>query len=329
MWCPNCQSGTPSDIHGDGSRLKCVHCGGVVAFPPARGSGGGDAETAGGVRGSATGGRSRDARELLARWSNVDPLDPFGPVGVSKKTAAHEGLKTGSDSSANSGAAAGSKQKPKPQFRIDRAHSQAHQAGGSEPKPIPEQPAVGAHAGSVSAATTRTSSQIVSPPSTGEQRTWRADGAHPLAGWHGKAKLLANQSEQPNASTNWMQAVGQLTAYIGVLGLTVGTAIVLWGYFGGPIELTPTGWLVATVGQMLLFLGVVTLVSGGMEQTAVEVSRRVETLGDRILRIENVTREHLLKGPHFPMTSVAADEGTDAEPGRSTGPASRGESVSS
>jgi hypothetical protein len=37
---------------------------------------------------------------------------------------------------------------------------------------------------------------------------------------------------------------------------------------------------------MLLFLGVVTLVSAGMEQTTHEVARRIETLGQRLVRIE-------------------------------------------
>ncbi|MEI4884364.1 hypothetical protein, partial [Klebsiella pneumoniae] len=75
-------------------------------------------------------------------------------------------------------------------------------------------------------------------------------------------------------------------AYIGVGGLTVGTALVLMGYFGGPASYATTGWLVTTAGQMLLFLGVVTLVSGGMEQTTQEVARRIDTIGERLVRIE-------------------------------------------
>lgn len=75
--------------------------------------------------------------------------------------------------------------------------------------------------------------------------------------------------------------------------------MVLWGYFGGPASYTPTGWLLASAGQMLLFLGVVTLVSGGMEQTTHEVSRRIEYLGDQLIRIEKHTQEQLLRGPHY------------------------------
>jgi hypothetical protein len=93
---------------------------------------------------------------------------------------------------------------------------------------------------------------------------------------------------------------GQLLAYLGVGLLTVGTALVVWGYFGGADvqRYQSTGWLISTAGQMLLFLGVVTLVSGGMQQTTHEVSQRVEYLGGRMLRIEQSTQE-ILKGPYF------------------------------
>lgn len=87
-------------------------------------------------------------------------------------------------------------------------------------------------------------------------------------------------------SSKWVSLVGQIFAYVGVGGLTVGTSLVLMGYFGGPASYITTGWLVATAGQMLLFLGVVTLVSGGMEQTTQEVARRIDTIGERLVRIE-------------------------------------------
>lgn len=91
-------------------------------------------------------------------------------------------------------------------------------------------------------------------------------------------------------SSSWMVFWGQCLAYAGVLGLTVGTVLVLWGYFGGRAGYLPTGWLTAAAGQMLLLLGVVTLVSGGMEQTAREVARRIDRLGERLVRIEQAAR---------------------------------------
>jgi hypothetical protein len=105
-----------------------------------------------------------------------------------------------------------------------------------------------------------------------------------------------------NSSSKLQAFWGQMLAYAGVLALTVGAAFVLMGYFGGPgwQSYTPTGWLITTTGQMLLFLGVVTLVSGGMEQTTEEVARRIERLGQRMIRIEWAAQNHALKGPSIP-----------------------------
>jgi hypothetical protein len=91
---------------------------------------------------------------------------------------------------------------------------------------------------------------------------------------------------------------GQLLAYSGVGLLTIGTVLVLWGYFGDIEQYASTGWLVSTAGQMLLLLGIVTLVAGGMQQTTHEVSQRIEHLGGKIIRIEQST-DKILRGPHF------------------------------
>ena len=95
----------------------------------------------------------------------------------------------------------------------------------------------------------------------------------------------------PPRRPNLTSVTGQFLAYLGVLGLTIGTAMVIYGHFGGYSEYTPTGWLVTTVAQMLLFLGVINLVSGGIEQNNDDVSRRINTLGEQLLRIEQVTAD--------------------------------------
>ena len=100
----------------------------------------------------------------------------------------------------------------------------------------------------------------------------------------------------PQRRSNFTSMTGQFLAYLGVLGLTIGTAMVIYGHFGGYSDYTPTGWLVTTVAQMMLFLGVINLVSGGMEQTNDEVSQRINTLGEQLFRIEQVTEE-VLRGP--------------------------------
>jgi hypothetical protein len=116
---------------------------------------------------------------------------------------------------------------------------------------------------------------------------------------------VATRSER---SGHGAQIVGQILAYAGVLALTIGTALVIWGYFGGPPDYAPTGWLVATGGQMLLFLGVVTLVAGGLEQTSRDVRVRVESLGERLIRIEQVAAGHAIKGPHSAPGSFAGQQ---------------------
>jgi hypothetical protein len=106
--------------------------------------------------------------------------------------------------------------------------------------------------------------------------------------------------------TNLTSMTGQFLAYLGVLGLTVGTAMVIYGHFGGYSEYTPTGWLVTTVAQMLLFLGVINLVSGGIEQNNEDVSRRINTIGEQLLRMEQVT-SNAMKGPKLPAHLYADD----------------------
>jgi hypothetical protein len=125
----------------------------------------------------------------------------------------------------------------------------------------------------------------------------RLDPAHEsLGGPHFDLQaFLAQDAQKPGRSESiW----GQVLAYLGIGLITVGTTLVLWGWFGSKPQYAPTGWLICTVGQMLLFLGVTTLISGGMQQTSHEVTRRVEYLGDRILRFEQ-SAEQLLRGPHL------------------------------
>lgn len=112
--------------------------------------------------------------------------------------------------------------------------------------------------------------------------------------------------------SNMASMTGQFLAYLGVLGLTVGTAIVIYGHFGGMSEYTPTGWLVTTVAQMMLFLGVINLVSGGIEQNNDDVSVRINTLGEQLMRIEQVT-EQALRGPKIAASRYADPDSAPEE----------------
>ncbi|MBL8820034.1 MAG: hypothetical protein JNL58_28680 [Planctomyces sp.] len=135
---------------------------------------------------------------------------------------------------------------------------------------------------------------------------------------HGAAPRGPHFQVNPPRRSNLTSMTGQFLAYIGVLGLTVGTAIVIYGHFGGYSEYTPTGWLVTTVAQMLLFLGVINLVSGGIEQNNDEVSRRINTLGEQLMRIEHVT-EQALRGPKLsPRLYANPDEADQYDSDRET-----------
>jgi hypothetical protein len=92
----------------------------------------------------------------------------------------------------------------------------------------------------------------------------------------------ASDFTDPPRSMPWMATVGQLVAYAGVGGLTCGAVLVLWSHFGGPAHYAPTGWLLTTIGQMLLFLGVVTLVAGSLERITADFDRRWKQMSEQL-----------------------------------------------
>lgn len=142
--------------------------------------------------------------------------------------------------------------------------------------------------------------RVSRPAPVSRAKRHRLDPAHEsLIGPHFDLQaFLSQDARKPGRSESMW---GQVLAYLGVGLITIGTTLVLWAYFGKSLQheqYAPTGWLICTVGQMLLFLGVTTLISGGMQQTSHEVTRRVEYIGDRLLRFEQ-SAEQLLRGPHF------------------------------
>ena len=110
---------------------------------------------------------------------------------------------------------------------------------------------------------------------------------------HGSGVRGPHFEVAPPPRSNMTTVIGQALAYIGVISLLIGTSLVILGHFGGESEYTPTGWLITTVAQMLLFLGIINLVSGGMEQHNDEVARRIYSLSEHLIRIEQTTAEAL------------------------------------
>jgi hypothetical protein len=190
-----------------------------------------------------------DPRELLARWAREDALGSLDLSPPVVRTPMPE---------------------PRPQLRFDPSHA------GLNPQPqVVERIAARGPAPAVPA-------PVVSQSPI---REIEVHPPHALAAPHFQP-VPATPEER---SSKRLTTVGQLCAYFGVAGLFVGTILILLSYFGGITSYATTGWLVVTAGQMLLFLGVITLVSGGMEQTTQEVARRIDTLGDRLVRIEQAT----------------------------------------
>lgn len=190
---------------------------------------------------------------------------------------------------------------PKALFNLTPAESAGGVAQGTTPRRSAAAPAEAAARSERK--TARSAKSTRQPPEADgsgtrelrpRRRVDRAESSTPAPHFDLQTYLAQNPQKVGRSESIW----GQLVAYIGVAVLTIGTTMVLWGYFGGVARYTSTGFLVTTAGQMLLFLGVVTLVSGGMQQTSNEVSTRVEYLGERMIRMEQATQQ-VLRSPHF------------------------------
>lgn len=257
MWCDRCRADAAAEISLETDRATCATCG----------------HDLGPVRRPAT----EHARELLKKWSAGVELETAvapkadrsdAPEGTPTNPAAvepvrlHRHLEGGLAENRQSVC----KVAPPPSWQ------ESSQVAGAEIEPVAD----------------REAAVVPLPRAAAEKSgpTLRIDSAHREAesSPHFDVHLaVASRSEKSGQGT---QVIGQILAYAGVLALTVGTALVIWSYFGGNADDAPTGWLVATGGQMLLYLGVVTLVAGGLEQTSRDVKIRVDLLGERLSRLE-------------------------------------------
>jgi hypothetical protein len=204
-----------------------------------------------GARETGSGRPLRDPRDLLARWAREDALESLDIAPPTPREASEQ---------------------RKQILRFD----------GSHPSVSPPPPAF------VERTVAQHPSHVVPPvPAVEKLSSASRDVIVHQAHGPNPPHFLPAPVSLADKSSKWVTLAGQLFAYVGVGGLTVGTVLVLMGYFGGPASYATTGWLITTAGQMLLFLGVVTLVSGGMEQTTQEVARRIDTIGERLVRIEH------------------------------------------
>ncbi len=271
MWCAKCQSEVAVEARQNSQRLHCTTCGSEILpkmsgrsspLPPA-----GQPPAA---RPPESGiapphinppPAGKNPHDLLARWAGNQMFDPYGPLvppeppREKRSEPPQPELRPGSNLDLSA------------KFRLDPAFSQ----GWSDIPPPHIQPIptrIEAH-----------------PPRLTEQEMpagYRAHAPGQLRGPH----FSPARMQPPAKPMGWIAWFGQTLAYVGAATLTVGAGMVMIGYLGGPNYYAPTGWFTTTVGQMLLFLGVVTLVSAGMEQTTVEVASRIDTLGEQLNRME-------------------------------------------
>ena len=328
MWCTHCQADVATEVAADGKSLLCASCSAEIrkVYAPSLHS------------------ETRSARELLERWSRSELLEPYQgqpTLSPTQDVPTLRSLPAIPEKSAAGAPVIAAAQTPI--ITPDQIHEAPMAAESPSPSEEPllpnrhdvtdppirnarpanvrlganlrldkaHEPTVdGARLAAEDIATQpRLNVQTPFPedqPRSNSPRSARNDSPQQQLDPPHFDIRRAEGSPRAGTRPGRQESIwGQVMAYLGVGLLTVGTVLVLRGYFGGDANLAPTGWLVCTAGQMLLFLGVVTLVSGGMQQTTDEVTRQVEHLDRRMIRIETSTHT-LLKGPHFAAADQAA-----------------------
>ena len=288
MWCSSCRADVAAELSTDNRRMLCARCQselGVAAFEPPRV-----------VNAPRTIETERDARELLARWSaqNLIDVGSSSPVNArASSTASHENVGTRPEHPLDP-----------PQMKVPAPSAQFTAAAQNDNPDSSE--AISSDSKPPKSSGTKRSDRKKLNAGPKLARTTDDDSSEDESKIHSSENAQTNLDhdhvvrdalqKQLARRTSWSTAAGQLCAYAGVGLLTCGTVLVMWSYFGGPAEYMPKGWLTAAVGQMLLFLGVVTLISAGMEQTVHEVSWRIDHLAEEVyhmsLALDDLEREH-------------------------------------
>ena len=363
MWCGHCQSDVAAEVSPDNQRVFCAACGSLLSTI--------DAPSHRIATDNKLGERTKDARELLQRWSSGRVIDPFGPpilsgsaISPSEPPPIPRSESTDSGPTASPSIAGQPAESPAPlsptavsaDAKSGRISELADERLLAVRNPLvaisnPSGPAVAPSLNPFELSDSSKSDipppQLAPPTAVIPGRNQiRIDAAHPTEHFAGKSSTTTSDTSQnlvgpfasrvsqepagdpqrsmrwfpnfdpavwrsgPSASGGWSSLAGQFLAYSGVFVLTAGACMVMWSYFGGPANYAPTGWLLATAGQMLLLFGVVTLVSGGLEQTTEQVNQRIEQLGDHIIRIEQAAREISL---HSGRSAPSAHFGHDPE----------------
>lgn len=212
------------------------------------------------LAGTATGSQPitplQDAREILARWSSRDSLP-------SASTAAPEGTdqvaRRAETAMIGGSAESGQLKQERPSADLPNTNSPASRVRTGI-MPIPESDSV----------------------------------TVPMNEFHEGVDLLRVHEAmevEPSPGGTWLSGVAQVMAFAGVGGMTVGTAAVIWGYFENISNYLPLGWLVLTFGQMMLFLGLITMVSTGMDDSRNRILGEMGEISSRLRTLETTRKE--------------------------------------
>ncbi len=163
-------------------------------------------------------------------------------------------------------------------FRVDEPHTHRRQAADQNPPQAVNDPP--RHAWPVEQSVNPT---VLAPqmPQAREPVPAEPQPLFTVSGFDAQLEISRRQQRQ----AKWVVSTAQFLAYCGIGGLTVGTACVIWGYFGGVTNYLPMGWLVLSFGQMLLFLGMVTMVSCSVEQTSTDITRQLAEIQKQLARM--------------------------------------------
>jgi hypothetical protein len=234
---------------------------------------------------------------LLNRWNNDDPLQVVTPA-KDKATA---------------------KQPDTPNYRVDAAHpTRQTQPEIAPASPNPLDTVAATLAGYADQKPPQPSNAPTDTPQH-DQSPSNDSTAPAKSPVKSPAKIPAGAttSRLTHSTSLW----GQLLAYVGVLGLTAGGALIVWNGFGHAPLNTPTAWLIATGGQMLLFLGIVTLVSSGLEQTNEHMNRQIDELArglsEQLSRIEKNGSGRYDTTPQSRHTAANTTDSRTTQPARS------------
>jgi hypothetical protein len=264
----------------------------------------------------------QQAQELLQRWDDDDPLESTAvPASAASPAASRQSEPTLQNTTrpASDSPLPGTAQL---NFRVDSAHCDDKQqppatpttGSRSETADPPRSTPVSAPQ-TTSSGPSEAAANADDPLSTVASTLASLPTGHhdahqqPTVGPHGDRndlragrpatpKVQATSDPSPQEKKPPPMLWAQLLAYGGVLGLTTGGILILWNRFGQPPVDTPTSWLVATAGQILLFLGVVNLISRGMQQTTEEISHQVRSLHQQLSRIEQVGSNESVSRSH-------------------------------